>query len=258
MSLGGRPLALSPAAEPPALAALLEGVDYREALAALHARRGPARYLEIGVAEGHTLRLARGRAIGIDPAPAITQPIWEGKAALHLFAETADAFFAARDPAALLGGPLDLAFIDGMHHAEYALRDLLHCERHMAPGGAILLHDILPWHVDATRRLARRGEGYEPVVGGWTGDVWKVLALVEAERPDLRLTLLDCAPTGLAILAPPDPSSTRLGACYDALEHRILGDLAGPAAFRDWLACQSVTDSRAWIAAGCPIGGEAP
>ena len=53
-----------------------------------------------------------------------------GRAACHLFEMTSDAFFAAHSPSALLGRPVDLAFIDGMCRFELALRDVLNIEPH--------------------------------------------------------------------------------------------------------------------------------
>jgi hypothetical protein len=40
-----------------------------------------------------------------------------------------------------LGGPFDLAFIDGCHFYEYVKKDTENCFRHMEPGGAIIWHD---------------------------------------------------------------------------------------------------------------------
>ncbi len=251
---------LRPPGQATGMVRALDGLPYLDAMAALHeamaARRGPAvggRYLEIGVDRGHSLALARGAALGIDPVLRIDQPVWAHKTALHLFQCDSDAFFRAQNPRALLGGGIDLAFIDGMHHAEYALRDLINTERHMAADGAILLHDCLPWSFAATRRLARRGEGYEPVVGGWAGDTWKLLALVQEQRPDMKVMILDCPPTGLVVLSGLNAGSDVLWAGYGKLAERIVGALATEDAFRGWLGRQRVTSSRAWAAAGCPV-----
>ena len=64
---------------------------------------------------------------------------------LKLVRETSDEFFASVDPFAHFGGqPFDLAFIDGMHLAEYALRDFINTERHAHPASVIVLDDMLP------------------------------------------------------------------------------------------------------------------
>ena len=41
---------------------------------------------------------------------------------------------------------MDLAFVDGMHLAEYALRDVLAVERFTLPTSVIVLDDMLPAH----------------------------------------------------------------------------------------------------------------
>lgn len=123
----------------------------------------------------------------------------------------------------------------------------------MRPGGAIILHDCLPWNFAATRRLNPQGEGFEPVTGGWAGDAWKLLALVQEQRPDIQVTLLDCPPTGLALLSALNPASETLWAGYGRLVERLVGALSSEDAFRGWLSRQRVVDSRAWVAAKCPV-----
>ena len=47
---------------------------------------------------------------------------------------TSDDFFASHDLAQVLGGrPVDLAYIDGMHQFEFALRDFMNLERYVGP-----------------------------------------------------------------------------------------------------------------------------
>ena len=45
---------------------------------------------------------------------------------------TSDEFFARYDLSELLGGPVELAFIDGLHLFEQVLRDFVNLERHSA------------------------------------------------------------------------------------------------------------------------------
>ena len=55
-----------------------------------------------------------------------------------------------------LGGKtLDLAFIDGMHHFEFALRDFINVEKYCSADSIILIHDVYP--IDATERRSRTG-----------------------------------------------------------------------------------------------------
>jgi len=49
----------------------------------------------------------------------------------------------------------------------------------------------------------------------WTGDVWKILYAFKLFRPDLRVSILDCPPTGLVAVRGLDPSSTVLSSRYE-------------------------------------------
>ena len=48
----------------------------------------------------------------------------------------------------------------------------------------------------------------------WAGDVWKVVACLRAERPDLTVTTVDVGPTGVGVI-------TGLGAGFADLEGSI-------------------------------------
>jgi hypothetical protein len=45
--------------------------------------------------------------------------------------------------------------------------------------------------------------------------VWKLLPILREYRPDLRLHVLDCPPTGLVAITRLDPASSVLADCYD-------------------------------------------
>ncbi|MBD2550637.1 class I SAM-dependent methyltransferase [Microcystis elabens FACHB-917] len=111
-------------------------------LAWLHRWLQPALYLEIGVDQGVSLACASGPAIGVDPRPKLRLTT-ELPATARILASSSDAFFAQQAPALLQPAP-ELAFIDGMHLFEFALRDLLNTERVMAPWGLIVIDDIYP------------------------------------------------------------------------------------------------------------------
>jgi len=120
-------------------------VPYLQVLQTLHDALQPSLYLEIGVRRGRSLALARGPAIGVDPAPELAEALPEST---RLFQVASDDFF--RDLAAqeMKVSP-DLVFIDGMHLFEYALRDFMHVERRATP--EVLL-----------RRAPARGEDAPP------------------------------------------------------------------------------------------------
>ncbi|HEY2275948.1 MAG TPA: hypothetical protein VGH61_10630, partial [Steroidobacteraceae bacterium] len=119
-------------------------------------------------------------------------------------------------PRAELGGqPIELAFIDGMHHFEYALRDFINVERACCGSSVILMHDCYP----LDERTAQR----EQVTGFWSGDIWRLLLLLRTQRPDLVVRTIATPPTGLGIVLNPDPTSHLLA---DRLEELIAEYLA--------------------------------
>jgi len=169
---------------------------YLHLLADLHRRLRPARYLEIGVNEGHSLALAgpTTRLVGVDPEPRVDgldHPDW------MVVSTTSEEFFASYDVKGLLGGPVDLAFVDGLHHFEVALADVLAVERYAHSGTVVLVHDVVP--IDAPTSTRERAT----VV--WSGDVWKTVVALRRHRPDLVITMLDVAPTGMALITGFEP-----------------------------------------------------
>jgi hypothetical protein len=174
-------------------------------LAWLHRWLHPALYLEIGVDQGISLACATGPAIGVDPRPELKLSA-ELPATARILASSSDAFFA-KQASALLQPAAELAFIDGMHLFEFALRDLLNTERVMAPWGLVVIDDIYPCHpVQAQRR--RRS-------GSWTGDVWKLLPILRQQRPDLILLCLNAHTTGLLLIAGLDADDGAHGGAGD-------------------------------------------
>jgi len=177
----------------------LPGEDYFRVLGRIHRYLRPRTYLEIGVSRGESLELVQPatQVLGIDPQPNLPRP---PPANVRIYRETSDDFFARYDPRAELGGsPVELAFIDGLHHFEYSLRDFLNVERCCSPSSVILIHDCYP--LDA--RTAQR----EQVTGFWSGDVWRLLLLLRTVRPDLVVRTIATPPTGLGIVLNPDPGS---------------------------------------------------
>lgn len=187
----------------------LPGEFYVSLLARIHGLLQPQTYVEVGVSAGKSLRLVgQGTvAIGVDPAPKIDVEL---PANARVFRETSDDFFARHDLKAELGGkPVELAFIDGMHLFEFALRDFINLERHSAPGGAILIHDCYP--LDAPTSARERRTVF------WAGDVWRVIAALRKHRPDLNVHTLDSPPSGLGLITGLDPASRVLAERYDQI-----------------------------------------
>lgn len=161
-------------------------------LAQLHQLLQPKTYLEVGVQHGISLDLAHAAevAIGIDPNPLVVA--MGNQIVVHL---TSDEYFANTSGIEVVR-QIDLAFIDGMHLFEYALRDFCNIERYCHPGSAVVLDDVLPRNQEEARRMAPG----DPVYGDWTGDVWKVSIVLGAYHGDLTYRLVDTQPTGLLVV----------------------------------------------------------
>jgi hypothetical protein len=175
-------------------------MQYLDFLGRVHELHQPANYLEIGVRFGHSLALARCRAVGIDPAYLIEAEL---SGEVHLKRTTSDEYFTRPDCLDVTGGqPFDLAFIDGMHLFEFGLRDFINTEEHSSPWSVAIFDDVLPRNVPEAAR--------ERHTGSWTGDVFPIIEVLRRYRPELVTVLVDTAPTGLMFVLGLDPSNTTL------------------------------------------------
>jgi hypothetical protein len=148
--------------------------------------------------------------------------------------------------AELGGRRVDMAFIDGMHHFEFALRDFANIERLSRPDTVVLIHDC--WPLD--RRTAER----ERCTQFWSGDIWRLILVLKRHRPDLRVHTIAAPPTGLGIVLDLDPSSRilldeheRLVAEHLALDYSCLEtDKKEKLGFfpNEWPAIRALLDSR--------------
>lgn len=184
--------------------------EYIHVLEDLHQLLKPRSYLEIGVRFGRSLALATGPAIGVDPAPELRV---EPSASTRIFTQTSDDFFAEHASAALVE-PVDFAFIDGLHLFEAALRDFMNIERVAAPDAIVAIDDVLPNHPAQAERLRRTRV--------WTGDVWRLVPVLQRWRPDLALALLDTSPSGLLLVAGLDPNNRVLWENYNPIVREAL------------------------------------
>jgi len=182
-------------------------MDYLPFLETVHGLLRPERYLEIGVRNGNSLALARCRTVGIDPAYGINTEI---NCDVALFRTTSDEYFTRPEPLAPTGGrAFDLAFIDGMHLFEFALRDFIYAERYSTPHSVIVFDDVLPRSVDEAARVRH--------TIAWTGDVYSVLAVLAKYRPELTVVPVGTLPTGLLVVFGLDPAYTVLADNYDQI-----------------------------------------
>jgi hypothetical protein len=183
--------------------------EYLSVLDHIHQVLRPRTYVEIGVRFGTSMQLALPgtSCVGIDPAAEMRYPV---PRQTRVFNSTSDDFFAAQDLRAVFDGrAVDIAFVDGMHWFEFALRDFMNLERAASTDSMILVHDCYP--IDAESAARERSTKL------WSGDVWKMILALREHRPDLRVATLDAAPTGLAVITGLDPASTVLTERYQAI-----------------------------------------
>lgn len=175
-------------------------------LRGLHEALLPRTYLEIGVNEGASLTLAEARAVAIDPSFRVRHPL---HCDLDLVKAKSDEYFTRADALSHFEGvPVDLAFIDGMHLSEFAVRDFINVERHLSPGGVAVFDDVLPRNALEAARVR--------LTGAWAGDVYKAVEVIARRRPDLVVLLINTWPTGTAIVVGADPASDVLQDAYPA------------------------------------------
>jgi hypothetical protein len=188
-------------------------------LAELHRLLDPRTYLEIGVNVGGSMTLSRTRSIGIDPYYLLDREIM---CDVHLVRTSSDEFFAREHPLAHFDEPvIDLAFIDGMHLAEYAFRDFVNVERFTHAASVIVIDDMLPRDVPEARRDRSVPSGRS----AWAGDVYKLTGTLHELRPDLVVLEVDTAPTGVIVVINPDPANTTLVvAADDVVESYVTPD----------------------------------
>ena len=171
--------------------------DTRGFLTGLHRLVRPRTYLEVGVQHGYSLNLAFAAeiAIGIDPEPLVM-----ATANQQIYQMTSDQFFEPGIPGigmVLDERQIDLAYIDGMHLIEYVVRDFQNIARYCHPRSVVAFDDVLPRNQEEARRIPVG----TPILGDWTGDVWKIHRMLAEYRPDLRLRLVDTWPTGCLVVS---------------------------------------------------------
>ena len=215
-----------------------------EFLGHLHRLVRPRTYLEIGVANGASLRFSRVPSIAIDPEFQIGVSL---QCDLQLARTTSDEFFARPDPIRhlrssrnplrnirrgrplfdyYLGGTrLDLAFIDGMHQFDFVLRDFMNVERQSRWASVIAFDDMLPRDVEEAARDRHTEQ--------WAGDVYKLMPVLAKYRPDLVAIPVDTEPTGILVVLGADRDSRVLAEHHDEItEAWVVPD---PQQVPDWV-----------------------
>lgn len=170
-------------------------------------------YLEIGVFNGRVFfRVKCDFKVAVDPEFQFDSLRKLGKSLLNpanfrnrYYEKTSDAFFAEDAPTLMASRKFDLAFIDGMHEYEYALRDVENTLKYLSDDGVIIMHDCNP----LTKQAASSFDDWEKrnFSDVWNGDVWKVILHMQSLRNDVHAFTLDCD-HGLGVITKGKPEKT--------------------------------------------------
>lgn len=114
-------------------------------------------YLEIGVQnpQQNFNHIVAMRKVGVDPS------VHAGAT----FTLTSDDYFYMLDKGMSGTVIYDIVFVDGLHVAEQAYKDIFNAYRYLSPNGTIVVHDCSPPDEDAQKVPMVKTE--------WTGNVWK-------------------------------------------------------------------------------------
>ena len=147
----------------------IKEIDKRKLFNSLVERFGYTTYLEIGQGKAeHNLKWIKCNIkVGVDPDPECNAS----------YCITSDEFFNINQ------ATFDLIFIDGLHHADQAFRDIENALNCLNKNGTIVVHDCNP--ADESMQVVPRRQ---PV---WTGDVWKAWVKLRSERNDLEMFVVD-------------------------------------------------------------------
>lgn len=200
---------------------IFPGDDYIRILKALHENIQPKFYVEIGVAKGDTLSCVTPSTdvVGVDPRPQVERRI---NSKISIVPETSDTFFAAYEKRPQFADrKIDMAFIDGLHHFEQALRDFINVEKRATADGLIVLHDCIPFD--------EVNSGRDGSATHWVGDVWKTLAVLLDHRPELNIKVIGAPPSGLVLVSHLNPNLRILEQQFVSLVDAYL-----PLRFADW------------------------
>jgi hypothetical protein len=203
----------------------LPGVHYLEFMRAFDANLRPRSYFEIGSDAGESLMCFACDSVAVDPAFRLELNIIKARKRAFFFQMTSDEFFRTTDLRAFLPGGPDTVFLDGLHRFEFLVRDFMNTEKTCHSRSVIFLHDCLPTNDRMAERVPRKVEDEDiSTRGSWSGDVWRIIPALRQYRPDLRIHLLDCPPTGLVACTNLDPDSQVLSKNY----YKIIDEFSIP------------------------------
>lgn len=132
--------------------------------------RGYKSFLEIGTAQGETFNRVQAEVkVSVDP----------DKRTNATYVMTSDEYFSKRKYHK--NQQFDIVFVDGLHTAEQAYRDIWNAIEHLGDNGVIVIHDCHP--TSKAMQDPFNGQHF------WTGDVWKAFVRLRCELDALMYTL---------------------------------------------------------------------
>ncbi|MGY2048538.1 class I SAM-dependent methyltransferase [Methylobacterium sp. JK268] len=207
--------------------------------------------MEIGVSSGDNFQNIKCvEGIGIDPSFEISRNITENKKVVVLYQTTSDEFFARNRLRFIFTRKIDLAFLDGMHLYEFLLRDFMNVESISGKNSIIAMHDCLPLNTimasrDASEVTTKSENTRFP--HWWTGDVWKIVPILRKYRPDLKIELLNCYPTGLVVVRGLNPRSRVLKSNYDSIIREFDAIANSTETLSEFYRTNIITDAKALL-----------
>jgi hypothetical protein len=149
-------------------------------------------YLEIGVKGGKTFQGVRAVSrVGVDPEPLIA--LDKVPRDCRIVAKPSDEHFAAEDPLTRY----DAVYCDGLHEFEQTYRDVMNALDRLAPGGFVLVDDVVPSSPAAAQRTIAAARDMAAVsdrawTGEWMGDVFLVVCALQRHQPAIEFrTIVD-------------------------------------------------------------------
>lgn len=146
---------------------------------------GGKRYLEVGIKKGATLNAVEAATVvGVDPFHWVD--VSTCRPGMTVVPLPSDAYFDG------LSGDerFDVVFVDGLHVFRQAYRDVLNAASVLAPGGAILIDDVVPTTAAAAHPSKAVSRSLDPSSQDWMGDVYKVVIALERHHPEIEVRII--------------------------------------------------------------------
>lgn len=130
----------------------------------------------------------------------------------------------------------DIVFVDGDHEYEQARRDIANSLQHLAPGGCLVVHDVLP---PDNQRI----EPYRPPRAGiWYGESWRAYLELLTRVPWFRFALdtddsFGCIWPSMPTLKPLTLEKSVTDVAFEELQVNA----------KEWLRLRSVEMFKAWL-----------